>query len=254
MLLIERLTHHGGFLFRWRSFLPLILIPAAVPALFDGALVELGWGERLKDVWDLACLLISVVGLVLRWATVAFVPAGTSGRNTHAQRADILNTTGLYSVVRNPLYLGNFLALLGLALTVKVWWFVLLVALAYWLYIERIVVAEEAFLTKKFGAAYLSWAARTPAFLPNPTLWRAPAHAFSLRTLLRREYNGLLALATAYLALELVTDIAIEHQPVRLWLAHEGGRTILVFAAALFAFLVLRTLKKRTRLLRVEGR
>ena len=32
----------------------------------------------------------------------------TSGRNTHDQVADSLNTSGIYSIVRHPLYVGNF--------------------------------------------------------------------------------------------------------------------------------------------------
>ncbi|MGB8874133.1 MAG: hypothetical protein WCC75_12145, partial [Desulfobaccales bacterium] len=42
-------------------------------------------------------------------------PRGTSGRNTQGQVAETLNTTGIYSLVRNPLYLGNFLIWLGLS-------------------------------------------------------------------------------------------------------------------------------------------
>ncbi|MGC9453013.1 MAG: methyltransferase family protein, partial [Oceanipulchritudo sp.] len=50
---------------------------------------------------------------------------GTSGRNTKQQVAYSLNTTGFYSVVRNPLYLGNFFMYLGIALFTHHWWLVL---------------------------------------------------------------------------------------------------------------------------------
>ena len=89
--------------------------------------------------------------LAIRWVTIAFVPGGTSGRNTLGQRADQLNTSGMYSMVRNPLYVGNFVAILGVLICVKVWWLVAMFALLYWLYIERVIAVEEAFLEQKFG-------------------------------------------------------------------------------------------------------
>jgi len=155
---------------------------------------------------------LSFGGLAVRWATVGFVPAGTSGRNTLAQRAATLNTTGLYSLVSNPLYLGNPLALLGLVLAVEVWWFVLVVALVCWLHIELVVAAEEVFLAQRFDDAYARWAMQTSALLRALRRWRRPEARFSLRTVLRREYNGVLAVAAAFLTLEVILDLVIEHE------------------------------------------
>ena len=53
-------------------------------------------------------IIISFLGEAIRIFTVAYTPAGTSGRNTKQQLADTLNTTGIYSLLRHPLYLGNF--------------------------------------------------------------------------------------------------------------------------------------------------
>lgn len=49
-------------------------------------------------------------------ATIGQVPKGTSGRNTSQQVADTLSTDGVYSVVRHPLYLGNFLMCMGVSM------------------------------------------------------------------------------------------------------------------------------------------
>jgi len=251
MRLIEELEREGRFLFRWRSFLPLLIIPVALVALADGAKIETLWGSTSDDLWTYACMFISTLGLAIRWMTIGFIPPGTSGRNTLVQRAHVLNTTGMYSVVRNPLYLGNFIVIVGLALATRSWWFVLVVSLAYWLYIERIIATEEQFLTKKFGAEYEEWAQRVPAFVPRFSLWRSPAQSFSLRTLLRREYSGLLTLAASYLALELVFDLAIKRKGFVLWL-HEDRIGILLFVLSIIFFALLRTLKKRTAILRVK--
>lgn len=50
----------------------------------------------------------------------------------------------MYSIVRNPLYFGNLLIAIGLALLPGVWWLLLIVGLAFFIYYERIIAAEEA--------------------------------------------------------------------------------------------------------------
>ena len=127
-------------------------------------------------------VLVSFLGLAIRWITVGFVPPGTSGRNTLSQRANELNTTGMYSIMRNPLYAGNFIAILGVLICVKVWWLIVIFVPCYWLYIERVVAAEEVYLEEKFGDAYREWVSRVPAFLPRFAHWQprtGPSHSHS---------------------------------------------------------------------------
>jgi protein-S-isoprenylcysteine O-methyltransferase Ste14 len=71
--------------------------------------------------------------------------------------AEVLNTTWMYSLVRNPLYLGNFIIWLGLALFINVWWCTIIVILSFILFYERIIFAEEKFLREKFGKTF-KWA------------------------------------------------------------------------------------------------
>lgn len=52
----------------------------------------------------------------------------------------------MYSIVRNPLYLGNFLMVLRVVLVLRVWWLSLLYLLVFTIYYERIIFAEEMFL------------------------------------------------------------------------------------------------------------
>lgn len=253
MRIIHRLEVQGSFLFRWRSFLPLLLIPLAVPALFEAARIEANIGDWVDDILSLGFLAISLFGFALRIATVGFVPSGTSGRNTSEQRAHSLNTTGLYSIVRNPLYVGNFLIALGIVLSIKVWWFIAIFLLAYWLYIERIIAAEEAYLSTKFSKEYDDWVRVTPCFLPRLALWKSPSEKFSLRTVLRREYNGVLVIVLAFLIRETVTDMIAFDEPIADW-ARRDFLWIGVAMVGALLFVVLRTLKKHTRLLHVPGR
>lgn len=250
-LITRKLELDGGFLFRWRSFLPLVVLPVGFAALFESVHVHAFVGERIFEAWTLFCLAVSVFGLFIRWVTVGFVPSGTSGRNTKAQRANSLNTTGIYATVRNPLYLGNFLVYLGVVMLPMVWWFVVIVCLAYWLYIERIIATEEAFLADKFGEEYAGWVARTPAFVPKPGNWNAPALSFSLVTVLRREYNGVTAVAASFFVVNLVMGTIFEGQSLEAWLG--GARVwIWLLAGSAGLFTVLWTLKKTTSLLRSD--
>lgn len=253
MKLNDRLGHEGAFLFRWRSYLPLLLLVFAFPALFEAMRIEQILGQQIRHGWVYFCMTVSYAGQLLRCLTVGFVPAGTSGRGTRTQSADALNTTGMYSIVRNPLYLGNFLAMLGIVMSLMVWWLVVIFVLMYWLYIERIIWTEEVFLSARFGRLYDEWCARTPAFIPNISLWRPADLALSLRTVLRREYHGILAIAAAYLSIEAILDLGIEGQGLANWIA-EDYVAVALFVAACLIYVILRSLKKWTRLLSVSGR
>src|SRR5262245_8995076 len=102
MSLHEEMTRAGHLLFRWRSYLPLLLFPLFMVTLRNFTYLENS--EALDDLWEVVCLGIAGVGFLLRVLTVGFVPANTSGRATREPTAATLNTTGLYSVVRHPLY------------------------------------------------------------------------------------------------------------------------------------------------------
>jgi len=246
MALVEEFQQQGGWLFRWRSFLPLTLL-ALVPEAMRHLQFPFG-SYYLHEVWEEVCLGISFLGLLVRVLTVSFAPARTSGRNTRTQIADTLNTTGLYSVVRHPLYLGNFLIGLGIALVFWEWWLPAIYTLAFCLYYERIMFAEEAFLAHKFSAEFAPWAATTPAFWPRISHWRRPDLPFSLRTVLRREYTCLAVVIFGHTGNEFVEHVINDHHMVweHFWIMLAVGGTI--------TYVVLRALKKHTRLLEVPGR
>lgn len=253
MSLYDSMIKSGHTMFRYRSYLPLLIIPPLLIALKESVYVEEMVGDDIEDIWVALCFIISMLGLYIRAITVGHVPGGTSGRNTQSQRAKHLNTTGMYSIVRNPLYLGNFVIILGVLLSIKVWWLVLLGALVFFIYMERIILAEETFLEKEYGEQYTVWRAKTPVILPDFKLWSPPDLPFSLKTVLKREYPGLMAVGTAYFVTEAVTDMYFEGEPLSHWLMDDFIWP-LMFAVILTVGLTLRYLKKNTNVLKVEGR
>ena len=249
MRLADRVVLEGGWLFRHRSFLPLLLLPLVALAIPDAVEIKRRLGDGWPDAWSAACLVLSLSGLALRCITVGYAPDGTSGRDTRAQRAAVLNTAGIYSVDRHPLYIGNSIAMLGVVLSLMVPWIVLITALALWLYHERIMLAEEHFLHEQFGDGFEAWAAETPAVWPARSRWRPHTRSFSWRRVLRSEFNGLLAIVSVFTLIEAVTDLRIQGGDLSAWMRQDWG-WVAVFAIAAGVFLVLATIKKRTTWLR----
>jgi len=246
MALRDSFERSGYWLFRWRSYLPLILFVVVAAAMKDFGYPR--GSERLDQMWEYFCLFVAFIGLAIRIHVVGTTPTGTSGRNTRAQIADVLNTTGWYSVVRHPLYVGNYFMWLGVALFPRNAWLVIVVSLAFWLYYERIMFAEEAFLRQQFGDTFETWAAQTPAFIPNFRRWVSPKLPFSWKMVLRREYSGLYGVIASLTLLEAVGNFIVEGR-----LELDTMWTVL-FATTTIVYVVLLSLKRRTRLLAVSGR
>jgi len=243
MPLREELEKHGDFLFRWRSYLPILMLPFLIFALPHSANMQELLGKRFDLFIEIFSLAVSLSGVGIRCLTIGYARSGTSGRNTKRQRAPVLNMTGMYSIVRHPLYLGNFLIFFGVLLFVQVWWFVLIGFLSFWLYYERIMLREEGFLRSKFDKEYLDWANETPAFLPRLSQWRWPRERFSWKAILRREYTGFLLVTASFAFLENIRDMIVMGER-EFDMAFVG-----LFAIGLVVYLVLRSLKKWTRLL-----
>jgi protein-S-isoprenylcysteine O-methyltransferase Ste14 len=246
MILRNQLETSGSWLFKHRSYLPLVILPIFFICLVSSH--YLGHSHEINEFWQKGCMVVSFFGLALRVIVVGHAPYGTSGRNTRAQVADTLNTTGMYSVVRHPLYLANFLIILGFTMEFHVWWLVLLTSCIYALYYERIMLAEEAFLCARFDGDFEQWAAVTPAFIPRFRGWRPSPVQFCWRTVLQREYNAFFLIVAVFFLLDLIGDSIIEKR-LKFDPAWFG-----IFLTAFVIFASLRTLKKRTHLLTVAGR
>ncbi|MEK7266613.1 MAG: isoprenylcysteine carboxylmethyltransferase family protein [Pseudomonadota bacterium] len=151
----------------------------------------------LDRVWFWAALLIASAGAMVRVITSGFAALGTSGRAKSAPEAAELNTTGPYSLVRNPLYVGRILNFTGLAmLSGSAVYAAVICLLAIFVY-SRISSFEAAFLRSKFGDAHAKWAAEVPALLPRLSGWVKPKYPFWWKRMIWREQNKLFLLATA---------------------------------------------------------
>jgi uncharacterized membrane protein len=84
-----------------------------------------------------------------------------------------LATTGAYSLVRHPLYFGNFLILAGFTLACANWIVVAVVIGFLLFYYPAAIRYEDRKLQDLFGEEWQAWGTRTPAMFPTGLRWRA---------------------------------------------------------------------------------
>ena len=155
----------GNFLFKYRGQFPVILFFLSIPFIYFTDYNNIG--NQAQTYFIYTAIILSAIGFLIRFYTIGTTPQGTSGRNTEEQVATVLNSTGMYSVLRHPLYLGNYLIWLAISVTTFNICFIVIMSFLFWVYYERIMFAEERFLERKFGDVYLKWSNSLPAFIPS---------------------------------------------------------------------------------------
>ncbi len=240
------LVRYGNWLFRTRdAVFPVVLLGLFVatrPAWPRGS-------ARADDLLDLAGWGLALAGQALRAATVgyAYIIRGGKDRKVYAEG---LVTRGFFNHVRNPLYVGNVLILLGLLVV----WNAPLAYLAgvpfFLVGYVAIVAAEEAFLRRKFGAEYDEYARRVPRWLPRPAglggLGASMAGmTFNWRRVVLKEYGSAAYWAAGAFALMLADSLRY-----RAWGDAPGYHAALAAGVAVVAALwrYARFLKKSRRL------
>lgn len=239
MPLQEEFEKQGNFLFRYRGELPIIIIIPAIAVLW----FQLPILEHHIASNHFIAYIIALLGLFIRSYTVGFSSRNTSGRNTaEGQVADSVNTSGIYSVVRHPLYLGNFFMWLGVAWLTHHLWFILFFISLYMIYYERIMYAEEQFLRRKFGDAYTNWASNTPAIIPDFSKFRSNVNTFSLKKVLKKEKTGYLLMNLLFLVFSSIESYHSSNfiSDISIW-----GY---LFVASILYYIVIKVLEKTTAL------
>jgi protein-S-isoprenylcysteine O-methyltransferase Ste14 len=230
----DELSNTGDALFRWRSYMPLVLVPLFAVSVMDGL-------APTPFAWELFCFVIAVCGLLLRALVIGTAPPGTSTRGTRRPSADSLSTLGAYSIVRHPLYLANTLIMLGCALLSGTWYLPVILLLLSFIYHERIAAREEAFLLHAFGERFLSWAYEVPAMIPSLRKYQPSGVPFQLRKVLLQESHGLSAIGTAFLVLDTIED------SLRSGSFQVDTRWLTIFAVTAIPFLIVFVTKRTAR-------
>ncbi|MDQ3194480.1 MAG: isoprenylcysteine carboxylmethyltransferase family protein [Bacteroidota bacterium] len=145
----------GEFFFRYRSYIPLpfilvmlLFMEPAFTSILIGLVVALS-GEAIR-IWSVSL-------------------AGSETRTTSGVGGTYLVTQGPYSIVRNPLYVGNILIYTGIGImSFALFPYLQIFAFLFFLFqYYCIILAEENFLATKFGDVFTEYKNTVNRFLPG---------------------------------------------------------------------------------------
>lgn len=170
------------FLFKYRSYTPIPLVPL------------LAILTKSTEAYFLAGAAIAALGEGVRiWA---LRHAGPKTRSHRKIRVDSLIVSGPYSIVRNPLYIGNFILSLGIGVATGRPVLILPLVIVFVLQYAFIIRAEEEFLAQALGEVYRDYRERVPRIIPSPGIYKAGDRRFPFREILPRELNTITAAET----------------------------------------------------------
>ena len=194
----------GNFFFHYRNGL--------FPLVYALLLFK---SQPLLEDYRVAALIgfvVAALGQALRAVTIGleYIIRGGRKRQVYAEK---LVQGGLFAHCRNPLYVGNFTIIVGIAIASNSLLFVSVAIpffiFAYW----AIIQAEENFLRGKFGQEFDDYCARVNRLLPNfaglgQTL---SSMTFNWRRLITAEYGS------AYIWLAAIILVTLKN----VWLSGE---------------------------------
>jgi protein-S-isoprenylcysteine O-methyltransferase Ste14 len=228
----------GNFLFRYRNG----LFPLAYGLLvFDQSRM---WNNDLAAA--LTGFIVAMSGQVLRALAIGLVYIIRGGRNRKLY-AENLVSQGIFAHCRNPLYLGNFLIIAGVAIAANSILF-LAIGLPFFLFAYvSLIAAEENFLQAKFGREYVEYCKRVNRIIPDFSGFRNTLQEteFKWKRLISADYGTIFYWSAGI--------ICLLGKNVWLHAGYDAGRQIISVMGALlvlliFAYAAARYLKKSGKL------
>jgi protein-S-isoprenylcysteine O-methyltransferase Ste14 len=224
----------GNYLFHHRNklfpvFYVFLFVPS--PRIFANPFLPMAVGF---------CVALS--GQMIRVATIGlkYIVRGGSHRRVYAED---LVTEGLFSHVRNPLYVGNALVIVGLGIMSNSLLFNLVLTPLFLFFYQAIVRAEEDYLQNRFGQDFARYCADVHRWCPRLSGLGATMKSmeFKWRRVIVKEYGATYVWMTGAVLIMLKSmyfDRDGEH------FGDFRGPLLAVLAGLLGLYLVVRYLKK----------
>ncbi|MBI5285992.1 MAG: S-isoprenylcysteine methyltransferase [Deltaproteobacteria bacterium] len=233
----------GNLLFRYRDF----IFPAAFLILVFGTRPHPLFGNKYLDIWmDALGMTIALAGQILRALVIGFAYIRRGGKNKQIY-ADRLVQEGFFAHCRNPLYLGNFMIVLGLGIVANSVWFYMVGIPFFIAGYTAIIMAEEDFLRRRFGKEYEEYCQRVNRFIPNFKGLQTSLQgmAFNWKRLISKEYGTTFTWMACTLLLMIWERYYDPHYQAQ---RAEIIGISLLFIPLVFAYATARYLKKTGRL------
>jgi protein-S-isoprenylcysteine O-methyltransferase Ste14 len=145
------------------------------------------WFARPQTAWLICGVGIAIVGLFLRGYAAG-----------HLRKHKQLATSGPYAFTRNPLYLGSILLAAGFSVAGHSLISAILLAAYLAVFYPVVIRRERTELETLYGAAFVDYASRVPAFWPRLTPAMPSIEHFSWELYRKnREYEAAIGLAVA---------------------------------------------------------
>ena len=144
-----------------------LLMPGTVTVAGPYLLLSTGGGSSPTEISILPGVIPIAIGLACYlWCAWDFATAGqgTPGPWDAPRR---FVARGLYRIVRNPMYIGVVLILLGESMVFKSFSLLIYAALVWVAVFLMVVGYEEPTLKKRFGATYEEYCRTVPRWLPR---------------------------------------------------------------------------------------
>ncbi len=236
----------GNFFFKYRNFLFPLIVALTIFIPSPSVFTEKIFGPNYYWIPLILGVAIALFGQVIRAVTIGLKYIVRGGKNKEVYAADLV-TEGIFKHCRNPLYAGNILMVIGAGLISNSLIFILVVVPLFCFIYQAIVLAEENYLSKKFGDQFRAYCNRVNRWLPHfgGLSQTITSMQFDWRRYVRTENNTvyLLFLSIYILMVVFVPPIANMEQDSKFRLSV----FIFVFLSAIYLFV--RYLKKSKKLI-----
>jgi len=222
----------GNFLFKHRSFTPLPVI-LTVFVLFKPSNLE-GYNIYI----NIGGLMLSMLGEFIRIMAVGFSFEGTSGRESYL-RAENLNTTGIYSVVRNPLYIGNYFMFAGLVAVFANYYALIIVSVFLIGQYYFVILAEENYLKNEYAESFAEYCRKVKRVVPVFNGYRKNRNPFNLKKVIFKENDSVFNMLLMFI-LVLVYKERVFYGTIQHATAFIGAGAVL-----LISYIIVKIIKKR---------
>jgi protein-S-isoprenylcysteine O-methyltransferase Ste14 len=166
----------GQWLFKHRGLQWLLLLPCL------SFFAEVEWAIF---TWSLGLGLMLLGGMLRLWS-ISFI--GRSAR-TRQEKAKQLIIDGPFALCRNPIYLGNMVAMSGFVVLSEVLWYVPFFLILSFSWYSFIVRYEEYVLLDKFPNEYSAYLKSVPRWVPCLSKEALNKPVYGLREVVFREKN-----------------------------------------------------------------